>query len=64
MKNKNKQLKDTPSFAQIANSFELWGIYADPDGEDSEETFNGMSEEEKIGFLETLYHYEILDAQE
>lgn len=40
-----------PSYQEIATSFHLWQVYADPSGHDTEEDFNAASEEAKVAFL-------------
>lgn len=37
-----------PTYEQIANDFNLWGEYVDPDATMTEEKFDGLSVEEKI----------------
>lgn len=40
----------TPTYAEIAASFDLWIQYVDPSGCDTIETFEAMSVDEKIAF--------------
>lgn len=40
----------TPTYEEIAKSFELWREYVDPSGHDTEEKFNAMDVEAKIAF--------------
>jgi hypothetical protein len=40
---------------EIAENFELWGQYVDPDGIDTREAFEAMSVPEKVKMIETMF---------
>jgi hypothetical protein len=43
------------TYRTIANSFELWGEYVDPDGLDSKEQFESMTIDDKIEIIEGCF---------
>jgi hypothetical protein len=46
---RGEDMKNT--YAEIANSYQLWGEYVDTMGLDSEEKFDAMTEKEKIKII-------------
>ncbi len=40
-----------PTYKEIAQSFSLWGEYVDVDGNDTEESFNANSWEERVEIM-------------
>lgn len=48
-------MKTKYTYEQIASDFRLWGEYVDPNGMDSESTFNERSMEEKIAFIRNCF---------
>jgi hypothetical protein len=41
----------SPTYAQIASSYSLWGEYVDPDATTSEEEFNAMSHADRVALM-------------
>ena len=48
-------MKKRYTYEEIAQSYVLWGEYADPCGTDSYEKFNAMSVQDKVAILETCF---------
>lgn len=46
---------DKPSYTQIAESFDLWGEYVDPDATMTREQFDTMSVDEKVKIQRDLF---------
>ena len=41
----------SPTYAQIASSYSLWGEYVDPDATTSEEEFDAMSHADRVALM-------------
>jgi hypothetical protein len=54
----------SPTYAEIAQNYTPWEKYADPYGIDSQEKFNQLTVEEKIGILEDLFGLDTSEFEE
>ena len=52
------------SYAEVANDYELWGEYVDPDATMKEEEFDNLSEEEKVAMQVEMFGKEEGDNDE
>lgn len=43
------------TYAEVANDYELWGEYVDPDATMTEEEFDNLSEEEKVAMQVEMF---------
>lgn len=48
----------SPTYHEIATNYQLWQIYADPSGIDSQESFEAMSIGDKTDILEASFGME------
>jgi len=51
-------MNESPTYKQIANSFELWGTHIDTQGLDSLDAFNAKTEAEKLAFIAECFGLE------